>query len=69
MSTAASGALDGKVTIVTGAASGIGRAASRLFHTAGAKLALLDRDADGLSETAAAIEAAGGEVLTRSVDV
>jgi NAD(P)-dependent dehydrogenase (short-subunit alcohol dehydrogenase family) len=62
-------ALDGKVTIVTGAASGIGSAASRLFHAAGATLMLLDRDEQGLRETAAAIEAQGGTVVARTVDV
>ena len=62
-------ALDGKVTIVTGAASGIGRAASRVFHAAGASLALVDRDEDGLRETAAGIEAAGGGVLVARADI
>ncbi|MGH2851830.1 MAG: SDR family NAD(P)-dependent oxidoreductase, partial [Solirubrobacteraceae bacterium] len=41
------GQLEGKVTIVTGAASGIGRAASQLFAAAGASLALIDRDEAG----------------------
>ena len=62
-------ALEGKVTIVTGAASGIGRAASRVFHAAGASLALVDRDEDGLRETAAGIEAAGGGVLVARADI
>jgi NAD(P)-dependent dehydrogenase (short-subunit alcohol dehydrogenase family) len=62
-------ALDGKVTIVTGAGSGIGRAASSLFHAAGATLLLLDRDEQGLRDTAAAIESDGGSVSWRTVDV
>ena len=67
--TPASSSLDGKVTIITGAGSGIGRAASLLFHASGAKLALIDRDEDGLRETAASIEAAGGSVLARVADI
>ena len=38
--------------VVTGAASGIGRAVARLFASEGASLALLDRNADGLVQTA-----------------
>ena len=58
--------LEGKVTIVTGAASGIGRAAARLFHAAGAILTLVDRDEAGLRETADSI---GGDVLLRTADI
>ena len=47
--------LEGKVAIVTGAASGIGRAIACRFDAEGARLALVDRDADGLEETAAAL--------------
>jgi NAD(P)-dependent dehydrogenase (short-subunit alcohol dehydrogenase family) len=49
------GRLDGKVAIVTGAASGIGRASAILFTREGARLIIADRDAAGLSETATAI--------------
>jgi len=49
------GRLDGKVAIVTGAASGIGRASAILFAREGARLVIVDRDADGLSETANAL--------------
>lgn len=41
--------LAGKVAVVTGAASGVGRKAASLFAEAGAKVALFDRDADGLT--------------------
>ncbi|MBL8649521.1 MAG: SDR family oxidoreductase [Sphingopyxis sp.] len=43
--------LDGKVVIVTGAGSGIGRAAARVFAADGAQVALFDRDADGNEAT------------------
>lgn len=41
--------LDGRVAIVTGAASGIGRATAELLHRAGATLVAVDRDATGLA--------------------
>ncbi|MCX4647038.1 SDR family NAD(P)-dependent oxidoreductase [Streptomyces sp. NBC_01446] len=46
------GRLRGRRIAVTGAASGIGRATALLFAQEGASLALLDRDPDGLKETA-----------------
>ena len=50
-----------RVAVVTGAASGIGRATALLLAREGGRLALLDRNGDGAEETAAAIRAAGGE--------
>ena len=44
--------LDGRRIVVTGAGSGIGRAVAQLFASEGASLALLDRNADGLAQTA-----------------
>lgn len=44
--------LDGKSILITGAASGIGRASARLFADYGARLTLVDFAADGLAETA-----------------
>ena len=41
--------LDGKTTVVTGAANGIGAALARRFHGAGARVVLADRDAANLS--------------------
>lgn len=45
--------------LVTGAASGMGRAIAELFASEGARLALLDRNADGVAETAATLDATG----------
>ncbi len=59
----------GHVAIVTGAASGMGRATARLFADEGARLGLLDINDQQLDEVAAEIKAAGGEVLTVSVDL
>ena len=61
--------LTGKVAVVTGAASGIGRATAIIFGGAGAKLVLGDIEPDGLEATAAQIKAAGGTVSTRVTDV
>lgn len=58
--------LDGKVVIVTGAGSGIGCAAARIFAEEGARVALFDRDADGNEETRATI---GGDARAWTCDV
>ena len=44
--------LDGKVAVITGAASGIGAACARAFAAHGAKVALVDVNADGVSQVA-----------------
>jgi len=49
--------LKDKVAIVTGSASGIGAASARLFASEGAKVALIDQDADGLAKTASGLDA------------
>ncbi|HEX7095397.1 MAG TPA: SDR family NAD(P)-dependent oxidoreductase [Acidimicrobiales bacterium] len=59
----------GKVAIVTGAASGMGRATAELFAAEGAAVGLLDRDAQRLDEVAAAIDAAGGTACAVTVDL
>ncbi|MBF2715168.1 SDR family oxidoreductase [Agrobacterium vitis] len=58
-----------KVVLITGASSGIGAAISRKLAAAGAKVMLGARRTDRLSALAQEIEAAGGEVLTRRLDV
>lgn len=55
--------------MVTGAASGIGRALSVELARRGAKLAISDIDADGLAETKRLVEAAGGQVKADRLDV
>lgn len=58
-----------KVVFVTGAASGIGRAAAIAFAAEGARVAILDRTENALKEAAAAVKGAGGEVVTIACDV
>src|ERR1700676_4702041 len=53
------GRLEGKSVIITGAGSGIGRAASLLFTKEGAKLIAVDR-AEGVKETVEQVKKAGG---------
>jgi 3-oxoacyl-[acyl-carrier protein] reductase len=59
----------GKVAIVTGAASGMGRATAVLFAAEGAAVGLLDRDAAGLAAVAREIADAGGRALAVEVDL
>ncbi len=61
--------LQGKVAILTGAASGIGRGTAELFAEHGAKLVLVDRDEAGLAETSARVKRAGAEAVTVCGDV
>ncbi|HKY65655.1 MAG TPA: SDR family NAD(P)-dependent oxidoreductase, partial [Acidimicrobiales bacterium] len=51
------GRLDGKVALITGAGSGIGRQASLLFAREGAKVVAVDRDEATAAETVALVEA------------
>ncbi|HEX6840923.1 MAG TPA: SDR family NAD(P)-dependent oxidoreductase [Stellaceae bacterium] len=62
-------ALAGTVAVVTGAASGIGRALALKLAQEGCMLALGDVDAAGLAESAAAIRQIGVRVSTHQVDV
>jgi 3-oxoacyl-[acyl-carrier protein] reductase len=69
MSTGHPGHLDGKRALVTGAASGIGRATAIRFAREGANVALLDRQLDKLEQVAAEISGAGGTALALPTDV
>ena len=61
--------LAGRVVVVTGAAGGIGRALCARFARAGAKIALLDRDEEGLREACATLERAGHDAVALPCDV
>jgi NAD(P)-dependent dehydrogenase (short-subunit alcohol dehydrogenase family) len=61
------GRLEGKVAIVTGAASGIGRASAKLFAAEGAAVVAVDR-AKEIEETGKAITEAGGRALALTAD-
>ncbi len=70
-----------RILVLTGATGGIGRAVARLFHASGARLYLIDRDADALAAQAQAFgadpqvaarmdgSAVAGRVLTHAMDV
>ncbi len=62
-----SGRLEGKVAIITGAGSGIGRAAALLFAEAGAALVLGDKT-EAVHDTARAVRDAGGRALALQID-
>jgi 3-oxoacyl-[acyl-carrier protein] reductase len=59
----------GKVAIVTGAASGMGLATARLFADEGARVAMLDINADTLEPLAQEVRDAGGEARAWAIDL
>lgn len=61
--------LENKVVIVTGAASGLGRAGALRFAKEGARVAAWDVNEDKAKDLVAAIEAAGGQGIFQLVDV
>jgi NAD(P)-dependent dehydrogenase (short-subunit alcohol dehydrogenase family) len=60
--------LEGRVALVTGAGSGIGKAAALLLASEGAKVAALSRTEEELRKTVDEIEAAGGEGMVITAD-
>ncbi len=59
----------GKVAVVTGAASGMGKATARLFSEEGARVAALDIDASGLTELSDFSAPGCGEIVTWNLDL
>jgi NAD(P)-dependent dehydrogenase (short-subunit alcohol dehydrogenase family) len=63
------GRLEGKVAIITGAASGIGRASAILFAREGARVVIVDRNMDGLAATEDTVAKNGGSAEVVIADV
>ena len=61
--------MSGRTALITGAASGIGRASAIAFAAAGASVALVDIDTDGLEDTAAIVKATGQRAEVFMADV
>ena len=61
--------LRGRIALVTGAASGIGRESALAFGRRGADLVICDLDEEGLEQTATDLQGMGRDVLARRVDV
>ena len=61
--------LEGKAVVITGAASGLGREAARVFALAGAHVVLADINAAGLEATAAKVREVGGAAFIQRANV
>lgn len=61
--------LEGRVALVTGASSGIGRATALAFAREGAKVVAASRDVERLQETVGLIQGMGGEAIVVQTDV
>ena len=61
--------LTGRVSVVSGAAQGMGRATALALAEAGSDLVLVDRNSEGMEETAGSIEKTGRRALSVSIDV
>jgi len=59
----------GKTILITGAASGIGRAAALIFAREGANVVCVDINERGVEETAEKINAMGGQTLALAIDI
>ena len=63
------GQLDGKVVVITGGSSGIGRESARIFAREGAKVVVADVAVEGGEKTVQLVENAGGEAIFVKTDV
>lgn len=63
------GLLDGKVALITGGGRGIGRQTALVFAREGARVVVADLSADGIAETVALINKAGGQATSVTADV
>jgi len=61
--------LNGQVAVITGGASGIGRATAELYLALGARVAVFDRNGDLLARAREDLGAGGGDVLALEIDV
>ena len=61
--------LDGKVALITGSASGLGKAIAELYAKHGASVAIADINQDAADKVAAEITAAGGKAIGVAMDV